>query len=184
MIPIRLFSMHAAVKSSVVAIMLALLAATACERKPAYGWHTLEAREGAFSVSLPGVATEEDKPMKSATGGSFTSHSYNVKASKEAAYGCSWWEDPTFKDRTAEQILDNARESGLSGVNGRLLSEKQLTVQGHPARDIRAVARGKAAYDNRLVLVGNRLYTLLVLDVSGKHDDKNVEKFFNSLVLR
>jgi len=125
-----------------------------------------------------------DTPTKSVTGGSFTSHSFNVRASKDAVYGCTWWEDSSRpKDRTPEQILDTARDGGLSGTNAKLLSENRLTFQGHPARDIRATARGNAAYDNRLVIVGGRLYSLLVIDASERHDNKNVAKFFNSLEL-
>ena len=149
----------------------------------AYQWRSLEAPDGTFSVSLPGDAVKEDKPTKSVTGGSFISHTFKARASKGAAYGCSWWEDPSLKGRTAEQILDTARDGGLSSSNGKMLGEKRLTVQGHPARDIRAIAGRNAAYDNRLVVVGDRLYTLLVVDVSGKRDNVNIERFFHSLVL-
>jgi hypothetical protein len=125
-----------------------------------------------------------DSPTKSATGGSFISHSFHVRASKNAAYGCSWWEDPSRPpNQTAEQILDIARDGGLSGSNAKMLSENRLVFQGHPARDIRAIARGNAAYDNRVVVVGNRLYTLLVVDTSGRHDDESIARFFNSLDL-
>jgi hypothetical protein len=173
--------MHVA-KSCLAATILALLSSTACNRKPAYEWHRLETPDGTFSVSLPGDAVKVDTPTKSVTGGSFISHGLNVRASKDAVYGCSWWEDPSRpKDRTAEQILDTARDGGLSSANAKLLSENSLTFQGHPARDIRAIARGNAAYDNRVVIVGNRLYTLLVIDTSGRHDTESIERFFNSL---
>ncbi len=176
--------MHLA-KFCLAATVLLVFSSTACNRKPAYEWHTLEAPDGAFSLSLPGDAVKVDTPTKSVTGGSFISHGLNARASKDAAFGCSWWEDPSRpKDRTVEQILDTARDAGLSGANAKLLSENRLTFRGHPARDIRAISRGNAAYDNRVVVVGNRLYTLLVIDVSGRHDTQNIERFFNSLQLR
>jgi hypothetical protein len=169
-------------KHCVAAIIVVLLSSTACNRKQAYEWHTLEARDKTFSLSLPGDAVQVDTPAKSVTGGSFISHSFKVRASNDAAYGCSWWEDSSRPiDRTAEQILDTARDGGLSAADAKLISESRLTLQGHPARDIRGIARGVAAYDNRVVVVGNRLYTLLVVDASGKHDSKSIEKFFNSL---
>jgi hypothetical protein len=176
---IRFLSMHL---TRSLATILVLLSATACNRKPGYDWQTLTAPDGTFSVSLPGNAVVVDTPTKSATGGSFISHNFKTRASKDAAYGCSWWEDPSRpKDWTTEKILDTARESGLSGANAKLLTENRITFLGHPARDIRAIAHGKSAYDNRIVLVGNRLYTLLVVDVSGKHDTESIERFFNSL---
>ncbi len=165
-----------------ISIFFVLLSSTACNRNPAYDWHTLGAPDGTFSISLPGNATVVDTPTTSVTGGSFVSHSFRVRASKDAAYGCSWWEDPSRpKDQTAERTLDIARDGGLSGSSAKLLSEKKLTFHGHPARDISAIARGKAAYDNRIVVVGNRLYTLLVVDSSGKRDSDSIGKFFDSL---
>jgi len=148
--------MHLA-KSNLAATILVLLSSTSCNRIAAYEWRTLAAPDGTFSVSLPGDAVTVDTPTKSVTGGSFISHRLNVRASKDAAFGCSWWEDPSRpRDRTAEQILDTAR-------------------------DIRGITHGNAAYDNRIVIVGNRLYTLLVIDTSGRQDTESIERFFNSL---
>lgn len=167
------------------AAILIVFSSVACNRKPAYEWHTLVAPDGTFSVSLPGDATVADSPTKSVTGGSFISHTFNVRASTDAVYGCSWWEDPSRpRDQSAEKTLDIARDGGLLSTSATLLSENNLTFRGHPARDVRAIARGNAAYDNRIVVVGNRLYTLLVIDASGKRDDENIGKFFNSLDLR
>jgi hypothetical protein len=176
--------MHFA-KSRLAAAFLVLLFSIACDRKSTYEWHTFEPSDGTFSVSLPGDGVEVDRPTKSVTGGSFISHAFEIRASKDAVYGCSWWEDASRpKDETDEQILDRARDSGLSGTDAKLLSENKITLQGHPGRDVRAIARGNAAYDNRLVVVGNRLYTLLVIDQSGKHDSDSIGKFFNSLQFR
>ena len=173
--------MHLA-KFYLAATILVLLPSTACNRKPAYEWQTIEAADGTLSVSLPGEAATVDTPTKSVTGGSFISHRLNVRASKDAAFGCSWSEDPSrSKERTTEQILDTARDGGISSVNAKLLSDNRLTFQGHPARNIRGIAHGSAAYDNRIVIVGNRLYTLLVIDTSGRHDTESIERFFNSL---
>ena len=181
---IRFLSMHLA-KSCLAATILVLLSSTACNRKPAYEWHTLVAPDETFSVSLPGNAVVVDKPTESVTGGSFIGHSFKVRASKDAVYACTWWEDPSRpKDQTAEKTLDVARDGGLAGTSAKLLSENRLTLNGHPARDIRAIARGNAAYDNRIVVVGNRVYTLLVIDSRGKHDNESIEKFFNSLVIQ
>lgn len=169
-------------KSRLAATILVLLSSTACHRKPAYEWHTFEAADGTFSLSLPGDAVPVDTPTNAETSGPRVVHRVNVRASKDAAFGCSWWEDPGRpQDRTTEQILDTARDEGISGVHARLLSENRLTFQEHPARDIRGTARGNAAYDNRIIVVGNRLYTLLVIDTSGRHDTESIEKFFNSL---
>ena len=37
-------------------------------------------------------------------------------------------------------------------------------MHGYPAMDVSAIANGHTAYDDRLVFVENRLYTLMVVD--------------------
>lgn len=169
--------MRFATKSCAAMAILALLTLTACNRAPVYEWHQIEGPDGTFSITLPGAAVKQDTPAKS--DGPFVKHSFRVKPSENESYACVWWEHPT-PGLTPEQSLDNLRDSGLSGLQGELLEEKRLTIQGHPARDIRAIVPGHA-YDNRIVVVGNRVYSLFV--VSRKRDSKNVDKFFKSLVL-
>lgn len=170
-------------KSCLATTTLVVLTLMACNRKQIIEWHQVDAPDGTFSVTFPGDPDKVDTPMRSTTGGSFVSHSFRTRSSKSAgnaAYACAWWEDPTLKDRTPEQILDTVRDNGLSILQGKILEEKRLTIRGHPARDIRAIVPGHD-YDNRIVVVGNRVYSLMI--VSEKRDSRNVEKFFNSLIL-
>ena len=133
-------------------------------------------------MSLPGDAVSEDIPTKSATGGSFIAHNLRVRLS-DKGYAVSWWEDPSLKEGKPEQILDAMRDRGLSPSKAQLIDERRLTIQGYAARDITTIAAGHAAYDNRLILVGTRLYSLMVVDGGGKRDRANIQKFFNSLAL-
>lgn len=170
-------------RSCLAATTLALLTLMACNREQVIEWHQVDAPDGTFSVIFPGNPDKVDTPTKSTTGGSFVSHSFRTRSSKSvgnAAYACAWWEDPTLNGRTPEQILDSLQNNGLSVLQGNLLEEKRLTIRGHPARDIRAIVPGHD-YDNRIVVVGNRVYSLMI--VSEKRDSRNVEKFFNSLIL-
>ena len=169
--------------SGLCALILLPLASTGCNRTPTYQWRVVEAPDKTFSVALPGNAVSEDTATRSATGGSFTSHRLTVRMTN-AGYAISWWEDPSLRGSNPEQILDMMRDRGLAPSNARMLNERRLTVQGYPARDISAVAGGYAAYDNRLVLVGTRLYTLMGVDGTGKHDTRDIEKFFNSFALQ
>ncbi len=170
--------MHLATKSCATAIILALLTLTACNRAPVYEWHQIEGPGGTFSVALPGDVVKQDTPVKS--GDPFVKHIFRVKTSENESYACVWWEHP-IPGLTPEQSLDNLRDSVLAALQARLLDEKRLTVQGHPARDIRAIAGDDPSFDNRIVVVGNRVYSLMVS--SRKRDSKNVDKFFKSLVL-
>ncbi len=169
-------------KSYIITVILGLLASTACNRTPTYQWRVVEAPDKAFSVALPGDAVREDIPTHSDGGGSFISHNLKVRLPNKG-FAISWWEDPSFKGQTPEQILDTIRDRGLTPIRGQLISQQRLTVHGYPAMDVSAIADGHAAYDNRMVVAGNRLYTLMVIDGNGRHDTQNIERFFDSLAL-
>lgn len=175
--------MQSSKRHNAVAVALALLISVACDRSQRYEWRVFQAPDKTFGVSLPGDAASEDIPTTSATGGSFVSHNLRVRLS-DKVYAVSWWEDPTLTDSTAEQVLDTMRDRGLGGSKAQLLDERRFTLQGHPARDITALAAGNTAYDNRLVIAGNRIYSLMIVDGSGKHDRATIDRFFSSLELR
>jgi hypothetical protein len=163
---------------------LSTLPFTSCKRTHSYDWQWVNLADGQSRISFPGKPILEETPTKSITGGSFTSHALKVKPVATVAYGCTWFDDPSLTGMSADDRLNQARDNGIRGVQGTLVSEKRISVQGHPARDIQATARGNAAFDNRIILVGSRLYTLMVVDVTGRHDTQNVERFFNSFTPR
>ena len=165
-------------------IVLLALPSISCKREHSYEWQVVYSADDKFKISFPGNPTLEETPIKSITGGSFTTHTLKIKPVASAAYLCAWWEDPTLTGLSTEERLNKARDNGVGGLGGRLLRETRITVQGYPARDIQVIARGNAAFDTRIILVGSRLYTLDVADVSGNHDTRNIERFFNSFALR
>jgi hypothetical protein len=169
---------------SFLILVSSVLSFSSCKRAHSYDWQAVDLADGQFKVTFPGKPILEESPTKTVTGGSFTLHALRIKPVDTVAYGCAWFDDPSLMGMSAEDRLNQARDNGLRGVQGTLLSEKKTTVQGYPARDIRATARGNAAFDNRIILVGPRLYTLMVGDVTGRHDAANVERFFNSFTPR
>jgi hypothetical protein len=162
-------------------IILLLFTLIACDRAPTYQWHETESPDKTFAIALPGNAISEDTAKRSATGESFISHQLTVRFA-HADYAIAWWENPSLKGN-ADQILSTMRDRGLAPLRSKLIFERSVTVQGYPARDISAVTEFRAAYDNRIVLVGNRVYSLMVVDGSGKHDFRNIARFYNSLAL-
>jgi hypothetical protein len=176
-------------KSRIALLGLAVTALLAlpfisCNKEHSYNWQAVYSADGKFKISFPGNPTLEETPIKSITGGSFTTHTLKIKPVASAAYLCGWWEDPTLTGLSTEERLNKARDNGVGGVGGRLIRETRISIQGYPARDIQVIARGNAAFDSRIILVGSRLYTLGVADVTGNHDTSNVERFFNSFTLR
>jgi len=168
----------------VVYAALSALFFISCQQTHSYDWQWVDLGDGQSRISFPAKPILEETPTKSITGGSFTSHALKVKPVATVAYGCTWFDDPSLTGMSAEDRLNQARDNGIRGVQGTLVSEKRLTIQGHPARDVQITARGNAAFDNRIILAGSRLYILMVADVTGRHDAQNIERFFNSFTPR
>lgn len=163
-----------------VVIVLVLAVGTLIVRRHepsrSYQWHRVDAPDGKFAIEFPGAAGNRQEPITSVTGGKFTTYNFSERVGENAAYGCSWWDDPASSGVPADQILDRMTEKSAVSV-------ARITVQGHPATDVQTWGPGNAAYDNRIVIVGARTYSLMVVDKSGKRDRKNIEKFFNSFML-
>jgi len=162
-------------------ILLVLVAGTFIvtrhEPTRSYQWQRVESPDGKFAIEFPGVAGNRQALTSSVAGGTFTTYNLSEKVDENAAYGCSWWEDPNSNGATPDQILDRMTEKSAVSVS-------RITVQGHPATDVQTWGPGNAAFDNRIVIVGGRTYSLMAVDKSGKRDTKNIEKFFNSFVLQ
>jgi len=65
----------------------------------------------------------------------------------------------------AKGVLDDARDGGLARVadeEPRLISETDVSVEGHPGRFLRVELKGDAVLRHKIVLVGNRVYVLSV----------------------
>jgi hypothetical protein len=161
-------------------IVLALAVGTFVVRRHeptrSYQWQRVESPDGKFAIEFPGAPGSRQEPVTSVTGGKFTTYNLSERVGENAAYGCSWWDDPSSSGIPADQILDRMTEKSAVSVS-------RITVQGHPATDVQTWGPGNSAFDNRMVIVGARTYSLMVVDKSGKRDRKAIEKFFNSFTL-
>ncbi len=80
--------------------------------------------------------------------------------------------------------MDSARDNSIRNVQGSLIAEKQITVDGHLGREIEARARDDRFLDMRLILAKDRLYVLEVMSTNERNrDSKNIQKFFGSFKL-
>lgn len=87
-------------------------------------------------------------------------------------------------------VLDNARDGSLARVakeDPRILSETDVSVEGHPGRFFRVELKGDAMVRTKIVVVGNRVYVLTVgtpkhLDAQAGYE-KAATTFFDSFQL-
>jgi hypothetical protein len=149
-----------------------------------YRWQTFSAPDGSFSVAFPGKPEVNDQEVQLDAGGIAVVHVVTATPAKTTSYAFTYYEDPRFTSERVEEELNGARDGSISKVQGTISGEQHLDVDGHPARDIEARARGNSLLNVRLIAVGRRLYMLMVVDASRQRaDSKNVQKFFDSLKL-
>ena len=81
-----------------------------------------------------------------------------------------------------DQALESARDGSLGKIQGALLNQKRIEVQGYPALEMQARARGNSLVDSRMIVAGNRLYMIMaVATVEQDREPKTVRRVFESL---
>ena len=143
-------------------------------------WSTLSPNGWQFSYDMPGIPEESDSPVQKgklylASGGVFV-----------VAVGTII---PAWPREKAATYFDQ-KELGTERVYGaRIAGRRDLLVQGMPARRL-WVAFTKDITPHRadllLIFAGNRFYALQVdrKTTPGNLEPKDVERFFNSLVVK
>jgi hypothetical protein len=87
-----------------------------------------------------------------------------------------------------EKLLDQFRDGGLRGVDGKLTAEKKIKLADkHPGREVRADVVGergkKGIMRARIYLVGKRLYSVMVVGTSEVADSAGATRFLDSFQL-
>lgn len=87
----------------------------------------------------------------------------------------------------AETMLLNGRNGFVAGVNGRLISDTAVTLNGHPGRRITVLATPEESAGlslfARFYLVNNRLYQIVAVMPTDKADSAKVNEFMDSFTL-
>ena len=149
-----------------------------------YRWQTYVAPDGMFSIEVPGKPTLESKQTTLEGGGTATFHFLNIDAIGKSAFTVAYVQRQNTTDKTEGEVLESARDGSLRNVQGVLVKQNRINVQGYPALNVQAHARGNSFLDSRLVVAGDRLYIIMVVAPSGyARDLKNVQRFFDSLKL-
>lgn len=151
-------------------------------------WKEFSSREGRFSARFPGVPTKTSFSVDTASG-KLDTYSFVLLTSTE--YRIAYTDFPVDLESQDEKLLlDGARDGGISEVKGKLLEEKDISLDGHAGRFFKAELPSGRVARVRVYLVGNRLYQLLTIapeNSSSPNDirlnETNTAKFFDSFKL-
>jgi hypothetical protein len=153
--------------------------------QPAAVWTELVPDDKSFAVLLPGTPKKQTKEVKTPQG-TLTITTWVLEPEKDGpAYLVSYSELPGGPHKlTAEQRLDQARDGAVASTKGKIQSEKKMTLQGHPGRDLLILTKDKQHLHTRLFVVGARLYQLFVVGTAAQVASKDTAKFFDSFKLK
>ena len=153
-------------------------------------WQTFSAPDGAFSIDFPAKPVEQRYSIGSPSG---KLEVYSNKYTGSASYFISYTDYPLAIDGAdvARAALEHARDGGLKQVNGRLVKESAISIQGHPGTllvvDSPNGGPQGSTIKNKVYLVGCRLYSMQVAIPKDTPEpqslDAAAEKFLDSFKL-
>lgn len=163
------------------AVAAILVLASGCHKETP--WQVFSPAGGSFSVLMPGAPVDRSHEQKT-TSGTVSMHLY-IYTTEDTAYAVSYVDRPAHKDASdGEKWLETVRDTEVAKSGGTLLSAATLKLGNTwPGRELQVRLRqgdGKRAMRDRLFLVNNRLYQVLVVLPEDKINTADTGKFIDS----
>jgi TonB family protein len=144
-------------------------------------WQQFVSPDGSFSIHMPGQPSAQTGEVETISG-KVKNHSF-MFSSGGLVYGISYGEFPLMHDsKNARATLDGARELGLARIGAKLRSEREITFEGFPGRELQAEVAG-GLFTARNYLIGHRLYSIMVFLQHPATGVENVARYFESFKL-
>ena len=164
-------------------LTLPLMLGAGHENLPA-GWSVFTSKEGGFSVAVPGKPAENKQRVNTATA-TLEVHLFVVEGMKDTVYVVSYSDLPAaeIKAGTAEKRLDFARDGAVNNARGKLRTEKKITLDNHPGRELIIEAEKGVVIKMRIYAVKQRLYQAMAMGSGVFTQSKDAALFLDSLRL-
>jgi hypothetical protein len=166
-----------------VAIAVCAWTAAHWERFRPYDWKQVVSQDRQFRISFPGNPTTSQEDSTASDGSKFVSNWLKSSPTRGVIYALAWWENPAQENKSTNELFSDFRECNIKAFHGNIVGERELDVQGYPAKMTVVFAPNTLVVENLVIRVGPRLYSLSVLDSTGRLDVSNIKKFFASLSL-
>jgi hypothetical protein len=140
-------------------------------------WTQFSPPSGSFIVLMPG-SPKEDKETEKNSDSTTESYTYTVETSIGAfLVGYTDFSDD-ISSVDSKRLLDAAAQ-GFTTNGGKLLSQQNLSMNGHPGREVNYTDRDGTTSTARIFIVKQRLYQLHAIS----SQSQDVKKFFDSFKL-
>src|ERR1044072_8914494 len=94
----------------------------------------------------------------------------------------SVFETPPAQPNDIKRILDLARDLVLTVTGGKLLSDKEISLDSFPGREVR-IEKDKRIWTLHAYIVKGRMYQLTTTEPKAKEQSPDTTKFFDSFKL-
>jgi len=172
-----------------IAFMLSLaIWMAACSPAPKPGPKEFKSEAGRFSVMSPRVLKETTQSIDTPAAGKITFYVFlGEQGNEEFAVSYGDYPETIIKKIDPQIILDGARNGMVRNINGKLISETKIALEGNPGRelliDVLAGGGREITFKARLFLVKNRLYQIMWVAPKGKASVVEMDAFLQSLKL-
>jgi hypothetical protein len=148
------------------------------ERNPA-NWKEFKSQEGAFSIVFPGQPKTRIQPTE-APGITFTLHL--IQLTTFAEYSVMYADYPeSISDRdpaVAQGVLDDGLAGAVAEVHSKLLSVKEISIDGHSGRLYAERMPGGEVLRGKTFLVDNRLFQIAITTPKEEGVDAETVNFY------
>jgi len=166
--------MQKAAVALLASVAAVLIAGFVAEVRAQNGWTKFSPEGGNFSVLMPGSPKVEAE-NKVGPFGPYTS--YLFSETKAGTFYMIGWTD--YSPNVALNVqgeITTTRDNFIKSVNGTLIAEKEISLDGHPGLEFTAQMGSKFYVISRIYVVGNRPYQILA--VTRKYQDQtNANRF-------
>src|SRR5258707_28115 len=151
------------------------------ERLLPHRWETYAGPDHAFLIELPGKPRIETIQAPRGDGGTVTINAITAAPTSHTSYSCDYTARDHDGGESSDRILEAARDGSLRKIQGTVLNQRRITVQGYPGLEMQVSARGDSLVDERLLVVGDRLYMIIaVATIKQDREPKTIRRVFDS----
>lgn len=144
-------------RTAVVLLVLAIVHTAAADPK------VITSKEGRYSVKFPAAPAASTRAIPNTD---MKTTVYLLQQGDDM-YMALYTDAPKELKSSVKQQLDDSEQGALANGKVKLVSHKDLTYQGYPARDLVITDARERVMKMRLVIVGLRMYQVMAVRVKG-----------------
>jgi hypothetical protein len=158
-------------------VFLNLLFVVTMQLAHADDWITVHVDEGRFTASFPSDPVSESLEIDTVFGR--VTLTVNAVNAGKTAFFAGYYDIPENVGLSEAELLDAERDRGLKGASASLLRDEPFSTAGYSGRLIVA-ERAQLRVRARNFIIGQRLYSVMVVSQIRTDSETTANKFFES----